>query len=129
MMIVQITPFTVEDVGGSVGEVMRRVSDISFNACLRRDLRALSEIQDVARAETSRDPRMQAIARVNLHLLSPPPELAGPSGTSKVDTRWSALQDLRAMGRAHAEEWLAAHRDMLGRASSFRGLPEDMLRS
>lgn len=108
---------------------MRRVSDISFNACLRRDLRALSEIQDVARAETSRDPRMQAIARVNLHLLSPPPELAGPSGTSKVDTRWSVLQDLRAMGRAQAEEWLAAHRDMLGRASSFRGLPEDMLRS
>ncbi len=129
MMIVQITPFTVEDVGGSVGEVMRRVSDISFNACLRRDLRALSEIQDVARAETSRDPRMQAIARVNLHLLSPPPELAGPSGTSKVDTRWSVLQDLRAMGRAQAEEWLAAHRDILGRASSFRGLPEDMLRS
>ncbi len=62
MLIVQLTPFTVEDVGGSVGEVMRRVSDISFNACLRRDLRALSEIQDIARAESSRDARMRAIA-------------------------------------------------------------------
>lgn len=128
MMIVQITPFTVEDIGGSVGEVMRRVSDISFNACLRRDLRALSEVQDVARAEASRDPRMRAIARVNLHLLSPPPELAGPSGTSKVDTRWSVLEDLRVMGRAQAEQWLAANRDLLGRASSFRGLAEETLR-
>ena len=126
MIIVQITPFTVEDVGDSVGEVMRRVSDISFNACLRRDLRALSEIQDIARAAPSRDPRMQAIARVNLHLLSPPDELAGPSGTSTVDTRWSVRQDLRTMGRAQAEQWLAAHRDFLGRDSSFEGLPEDM---
>lgn len=125
MLIVQLTPFTVEDVGGSVGEVMRRVSDISFNACLRRDLRALSEIQDIARAETSRDARMRAIARVNLHLLSPPPELAGRSGTSKVDTRWSVLQDLREKGHAQAEHWLAAHGHMLGRASSFAGLPEE----
>jgi NTE family protein len=125
MLIVQITPFTVEDVGGSVGEVMRRVSDISFNACLRRDLRALSEVQDVARAETSGDSRMQAVARVNLHLVSPPPELAGRSGTSKVDTRWSVLQDLRAMGRTQAEQWLATNRDALGKRSSFAGLPEE----
>jgi NTE family protein len=128
LVIVQITPFTVEDVGGSVGDVMRRVSDISFNACLRRDLRALSEIQDVARAEPSRDPRMQAIARVNLHLLSPPPELAGRSGTSKVDTRWSVLQDRRALGHAQAGQWLEENRDMLGHGSSFHGLAEDMLR-
>ncbi|WP_343527160.1 patatin-like phospholipase family protein [Sphingomonas sp.] len=127
MIIVQITPFTVENVGGSVGDVMRRVSDISFNACLRRDLRALSEIQDIARTEASHDPRMRAIARVNLHLLSPPPELAGPSGTSKVDTRWSVLQDLRAMGRARAEEWLTENRDVIGRDSSFEGLAEEAM--
>ncbi|MEJ8629209.1 hypothetical protein P0F65_03880 [Sphingomonas sp. I4] len=101
------------------------MSDISFNACLRRDLRALSEVQDVARAESSGDPRMRAVARVNLHLLSPPPELAGRSGTSKVDTRWSVLQDLRAMGRAQAEQWLATNRDALGQKSSFAGLPEE----
>lgn len=128
MIVVQITPFTVEDVGGSVGDVMRRVSDISFNACLRRDLRALSEIQDIARSERSRDVRMRAIARVNLHLLSPPPELAGRSGTSKVDTRWSVLQDLRQLGHAQAETWLADHRDALGHASSFDGLPEEAIR-
>ncbi|MGE7204668.1 patatin-like phospholipase family protein [Sphingomonas sp. NPDC019816] len=126
MIIVQITPFTVDDVGGSIGDVTRRVSDISFNACLRRDLRALSEIQDIARAEASRDPRMQAIARVNLHLLSPPEELAGRSGASKVDTRWSVLEGLRKLGRAQAERWLADHRATLGRGSSFEGLPEDV---
>lgn len=128
MIIVQITPFTVEDVGGSVGDVMRRVSDISFNACLRRDLRALSEIQDIARAERSRDPRMKAISRVNLHLLSPPLDLAGRSGTSKVDTRWSVLQDLHALGHAQADRWLATHRDTLGHGSSFEGLPEEATR-
>ena len=85
----------------------------------------MSWISDSARADASRDPRMQAIARVNLHLLSPPDALAGPSGTSKVDTRWSVLEDLRAMGRAQAEQWLAEHRDFLGRDSSFEGLPED----
>ncbi|WP_322963424.1 patatin-like phospholipase family protein [Sphingomonas fuzhouensis] len=128
MIVVQITPFTVENVGGSVGDVMRRVSDISFNACLRRDLRALSEVQDIARAERSRDVRMRAIARVNLHLLSPPDELAGRSGTSKVDTRWSVLQDLRQTGRAQAEHWLSTHHDVLGRDSSFEGLPEEARR-
>ncbi|MET4896662.1 patatin-like phospholipase family protein [Sphingomonadaceae bacterium jetA1] len=127
MIIVQITPFTVDDLGSGVSDVMRRVSDISFNACLRRDLRALSEIQDIARAEHSSDPRMQAIARVNLHLLSPPPELAGRFSISKVDTRWSVLQDLRAMGRDQAEKWLATNRRFIGHDSSFEGLVEEAM--
>ena len=39
----------------------------------------------------------------------------------KLDTRWSELTDLRDLGRAAAERWLAAHEDDLGRRSSLEG--------
>ena len=49
VLIVQITPFMDDDVSASLTGVMARMSDIGFNACLLRDLKALTEVQAIAR--------------------------------------------------------------------------------
>jgi len=124
MLIVQITPFINETVSSSLTGIMARMSDIGFNACLLRDLKALTEVQAIAREAHSTSPKMQALAATNLHLMHAAPELAQRGSASKIDTRWSQVEELRALGRATAEAWLAEHRQAFGCASTLADLPE-----
>lgn len=127
LIIVQITPFVAADVSGALGDRMRRVSDIGFNACLLRDLKVLTELKDIARHEQCNDPRLKAISRINLHLVSPPAAIGERGGASKIDMRWSVLQELRAIGREAAEGWLGEDGRQIGRRSSMTEMPEAIL--
>ena len=126
LLIVQITPFAVEDAPTSLGSIIGRMSDIGFNVCLLRDLKALTEIQTIARTARSSDPGMQALAATNLHMMPAPPALAERGSASKLDTRWSKLQELRALGRATADAWLDENADQFRRSSTLTDddLPE-----
>ncbi|MEH3145579.1 MAG: patatin-like phospholipase family protein [Methylobacterium frigidaeris] len=118
LIVVQLTPFETASVGMLPSETASRVSDISFNACLMRDLRTLVELQRYARENDSQAPRMRAIADLNIHLLRAPCLLAGGS-VNKLDTRWSTLSGLRDLGRATAERWLSGAGDAIGADSSL----------
>ncbi len=124
MLIVQITPFLTAETPDSLVEVMARMSDIGFNACLLRDLKALTEVQAIARAAPPVTERFTALANTNLHLMEASPALSerGPAG--KSDTRWSQIEALRDLGRATADRWLSEHGASLGRGSTLTELPE-----
>jgi NTE family protein len=124
VLIVQITPFSNDTVDGSLPSVMSRMSDIGFNACLLRDLKALTEIQAVARAVPTPPAPLDRLAATNLHLMEAAPELTHRGAASKIDTRWSQIEELRALGHATADAWLAEHGDVVGRASTLVALPD-----
>ncbi len=126
LLIVQITPFAVEDAPTTLGGIIGRMSDIGFNACLLRDLKALTEVQAIARKAQVTDPAMEALAATNLHMMPAAPELAERGAASKVDTRWSRLQELRELGRATADAWLAENAGHFRRTSTLSeaDLPE-----
>lgn len=121
LIVVQLTPFETAEVGMLPSEMAARVSDISFNACLMRDLRTLIELQRYARESGSDAPRMRAIADINIHLLRAPCRLSSGE-VSKFDTRWSTLQGLRDLGRTTAEGWLKGARAALGSDSTLLSL-------
>jgi NTE family protein len=124
LLIVQITPFLSDEVSHSVTSIMARMSDISFNACLLRDLKALTDAQEVARRAPSATPATRALAHTSIHLMEAAPDLANRGPSSKIDTRWSKIQELRAIGREAAGEWLSAHRQAFGRRSTLTELPD-----
>ncbi|MEJ8629527.1 hypothetical protein P0F65_06155 [Sphingomonas sp. I4] len=67
------------------------MSDIGFNACLLRDLKALTEIQTIARTARSSDPGMQALAATNLHMMPAPrpwPNADRPVSSTLVGRRF-----------------------------------------
>ena len=123
LIVVQLTPFVAEDVGVLPSERAGRVSDISFNACLIRDLKTLTELKRYALASDTRDAHMQAVADINIHLLHAPGELSS-GGVSKLDTRWSTLTGLRDLGRETAERWLADVGERIGSGSNLQALEE-----
>ncbi len=123
VLVAQITPFEAAVPGRSVSAIARRASDIGFNAALLRDLAALTTMKEIACAARDADPRLAALADMNLHLIEPPAALAG---YGKADTRWSILSAMRDLGRAHAAGWLAGNRASIGRRSTLSELPEDV---
>lgn len=126
LLIIQITPFAVDEAPTTLGGIIGRMSDIGFNACLLRDLKALTEVQTIARTARSTDPAMQALAATNLHLMPAAPELAERGSASKLDTRWSKLQELREMGHMAAHAWLTENAGQFRRSSTLteEDLPE-----
>ncbi|KQM90584.1 patatin [Sphingomonas sp. Leaf22] len=124
MLIVQITPFATHETPDTLVEVMGRMSDIGFNACLLRDLKALTEVQTIARRAPPIDDTFTALAQTNLHLMEAAPALSERGPTGKSDTRRSQLEALRELGRATADAWLATHGAQLGQGSTLTELPE-----
>jgi NTE family protein len=124
VMIVQITPFATAETPESLVEVVGRMSDIGFNACLLRDLKALTEVQAIARQAPHLSEKFAALAATNLHLMEAAPALADNGPAGKIDTRWSRIEALRDLGRATADAWLAEHRPTMGRQSTLTELPE-----
>ncbi|KQR82266.1 hypothetical protein ASG07_11420 [Sphingomonas sp. Leaf343] len=97
---------------------------IIASACLLRDLKALTEVQAMARKTHSPEPAMQALAATDLHLMEACPEPAERGSASKIDTRWSQIEELRALGRATADACLADYRRDPGRTSTVSDLLE-----
>ncbi|MHA6723909.1 patatin-like phospholipase family protein [Sphingomonas sp. RS2018] len=124
VLIVQITPFSNEDVPTSLPGVIGRMSDIGFNACLLRDLKALTEVQAIARETRSASPKLRTLAKTNLHLMRAAPELATRGAAGKLDTRWSQIEGLRDLGRATADAWLIDHAHAFAQDSTLADLPE-----
>ncbi len=121
LIVLQLTPFFTDEIGQLPSEISGRVSDISFNACLMRDLKALNELKRFAQASQTHDARLEAVAEINIHLLHAPCELSGGS-VSKLDTRWSMLTGLRELGRSTADRWLADVGSKIGSGSNVQAL-------
>lgn len=119
LLILQITPFAVEDVSHSLPAMIGRISDIGFNACLLRDLKTLTEMQAALQEAPRVTGPLSVLREINLHLMQAAPELASRNLASKSDTRASKLQELRGIGYNTMDAWLAEHRDELGRRSTL----------
>jgi len=121
ILLVQINPVTRETTPRSASEIQNRINEITFNASLLAQLRAidfatrLMEERPVSRWTRGG----KTFRRVRLHRLGGEAQLAALDATSKLNAEWSFLQHLRDLGRAAADAFLDAHFDDIGRRSSL----------
>ena len=115
-LLVQINPVRREKVPRTGTEIAERVSEITFNASLLRELRAIDFVNrllaenrlDTARYRPNRLHRIEATAALEEH-----------GASTKLDTSWSFFRELRDAGRKAASAFLRAHYDDVGVRSSF----------
>jgi NTE family protein len=116
VLLVQINPIERRSVPTSAREIMDRVSEVSFNAPLLRELAHIEFINDCLR-------RGELFGRgyreVFLHRIGGGNELSEFSASSKMNAEWDFLKMLRDLGRAAAGDWLAANYETLGKASTM----------
>ena len=90
------------------------MNEISFNAALIGELRAIAFVQRLLDDGMLKEPMLKKYRRLNIHAIKGGQDLLEFSLRTKYDTSWSFLTKLKEMGRTAAESWLAECGQMIG---------------
>lgn len=106
VLLVILNPLTRPGTPKRAGEIQERLNEISFNASLIGELRAIAFVQRLIDDGMLKEPMMKKYRRLNIHAIRGGQDLLGYGLSSKYDTRWRLLTELRDLGRAEADRWL-----------------------
>jgi NTE family protein len=115
LMLVKINPLVRPGTPDTVAEITDRVNEISFNAGLVAEMRAIHFVQRLLAEE--RVPRGR-YKTLRLHMVSDE-SLVTLHPSSKVNTDLRFLEQLHGLGCEAAERWLAEHRSALGKRATM----------
>ncbi len=116
ILLVQINPIEHLGVPDTVPEIMDRMNEVTFNASLLAELRAIEFVRRLL-AQGKLDPRRYKDVR--MHRIDGGAVLAGMGSTSKARADLGYLRQLFELGRTAGQQWLVAHRQDLGVRASL----------
>ena len=111
ILLVQINPIAIETMPKTMDEIQDRASQITFNAGLLMELRAIrfvTRMVEEQKLDTSR------YRKVFLHQIDGGAKLMAYGSDSKVKSDWPLLQRLFEDGRAAGQKWLKTDAKHLG---------------
>jgi len=111
VVIVQVTAIRRDQLPASAADVLHRITEISFNSSLMREMRAVAfatRLIDNGELDASKHSRML------IHWIGNDPLMSQLGTATQFHPEWSLLRGLRDEGRDAASRWLAQHFDELG---------------
>ena len=115
IVIVHINPLFRKGVPRAAGDILNRISEISFNSSLMREMRAVSFVTKLITQDRVVD---GALKQMLIHSIADDEFMGAVSSTSKYNAGWDFLTFLRDQGRRRADDWLAKNFVKLGVESS-----------
>lgn len=116
-IIVQINPISRPGVPRKAREILDRLNEITFNASLMRELRAIdfvTRLLEEGRLEGT------GYRRVLTHMIGDEETLSKLGASSKFNADMAFFEFLFAKGRKAADAWLASHFKHLGERSTVK---------
>lgn len=112
VIIVQINPMLRQGAPRSARDILNRLNEITFNASLMRELRAVDFV-----TRLMEDGRLEdtGYRRVLTHMIEDQEALAELGSSSKLNAETAFLEILFEKGRSAADSWLAKHYKDLGK--------------
>jgi NTE family protein len=115
LMLVQLNPTVREELPTHPTEIMNRLNEISFNASLLADLRAINFVKElIADGKVAKG----AMKDVLVHMIADDPLMNELTAGSKQLASPYLLFRLKEAGRAAAAAFLKAHRKDIGKRAS-----------
>lgn len=115
VVIVQINPLHMEEVPTNSNDIMDRVNEISFNASLMCEMRAIAFVhklkQEGKLGENYKD--------MHIHMIDADEILGGLGHMSKLNADWDFFNYLCDTGIQATSEWLEQHYEKIGKESSI----------
>jgi NTE family protein len=115
VLLVQINPLVRPGVPTTATDIADRLNEITFNASLVAEMRAIAFVQKLV--DAGRLDR-EDYKRLHIHRVADEAGLAPFDASSKLNTDPRLLEQLFALGRAAGARWLAEHLDDVGQRSS-----------
>jgi len=121
ILLVQINPILREETPRSAADIQNRINEITFNASLLAQLRAIDQVTQLIEQGllTRWTLGGSGFRRVRLHRIGGADQLAKLDLSSKLNAEWAFLQHLRDVGRQAAEDFLTAHYADIGKRSTL----------
>lgn len=116
ILLVKINPLFREGTPSRSVEIIDRLSEITFNAGLIAEMRAISFVSKLMREGKLDAGRYKDL---RLHMVADDEGLAPFSASTKFNTDRAFLEQLFALGRTAADGWLAAHKKDIGVRASL----------
>lgn len=117
VILVQVNPLVRNEVPTTARDIQSRLTEITFNATLLRELRAIHFVTELI--DRGVLPKDGPYKRVNMHRIDGGPELSQITASSRLSTERDFLQHLHSIGRAAGHRWLAEHYADIGKRSTL----------
>jgi NTE family protein len=115
VIVIHINPIVRETVPRAASDILNRLNEISFNSSLMREMRAIAFANKLVDRGALRD----EIKTMLIHAIEAESFMKDLGVASKYNADWDFLTHLRDVGRACAEEWVAANFCYLGARSTI----------
>jgi NTE family protein len=116
IMLVRLTPLQRIDNPTRSIDIIDRLSEITFNASLVSELRAIAFVKRLVGEQKLDRGRYKSL---HMHMVADDVGMSEFNASSKFNTDWAFLQALHGLGHTAADQWLKAHRHQIGVESSF----------
>jgi len=117
IIVVQVTPFERHEEPRSYTDIVDRISEISCNGALLRELEAIEQhnaLIDSGKLDAN------VVRRVRLHVICPDESMGRLTASSKLNAERGFVDKLFKLGRQAADHWLERNRLHVGHRSSFK---------
>jgi NTE family protein len=111
IVLVQLTKSRSARLPTEASEIEERFREITLNACLIREIRAIRLITQLIDEGKINDANMR---RINLHIVKDNDAFEDLTANSALNTDWDFLCSLRRAGNAAAQRWIDANHDRVG---------------
>lgn len=118
VVIVHINPIERPAPPTLPNEIFNRITEISFNSSLLKEMRAIAFVHKLLDEGWLKDEYRNRLKYVLVHSIRADAALSDLSAATKFSADWSFLTMLRDRGRAMASEWLARNFKHLGARST-----------
>ena len=116
IVLVQLNPLLRPELPTSTSDIMNRLNEISFNASLMSEMRAIDFVQRMLEAGRLEQPRYR---RLFLHAIEDEERMRAFKLSTKFNGDWDFLQTLRDYGREAADRFIRESLDKVGRESTL----------
>lgn len=116
IILVKINSINIDQLPTTAKDITDRMSEISFNSSLINEMRLIHYRNELLRQGVQLPDRNE---EVFIHAISGYEMLHQLSQSSKMNTSWTFLCELRQKGREFTDAWLEKHWKMVGHESSY----------
>jgi NTE family protein len=116
VVLVQINPIHSDKTPRTANEIINRINEITFNSSLIAEMRAINFVSRLIQEKRVEQGRYKDM---RVHLIYASSEMHHLNASSKMNAEWDFFMFLKNIGRQHADEWLKAHWNDIGKRGTL----------